>query len=391
MSTAVASTPAPLPKPIRLGFIGFSPNSGWGGQTHGSALLDPEVREHYKLVAVGTSNPTSAAASATHFTKVFKTPVQGFSDAKTLAEWDEVDLVAVSVKCPLHYDVLKKVIEAGKPFFIEWPFGRNAKETEELVNLAKEKGVQGWVGLQGRQSPLFRKVGKAIKEGKIGKVHNVNVLHRIPLEQQTWVQFTPESHRYHTKRENGATSITIFNGHFIDTILETLGDTFSKVSARGEKHFPTTTLIDDYGRPIETLPTYLPDHFTINGVLKKSGAWVTITVTHGLPSHSSRSSQRYTIDVDGEEGTVRVEGGPSYPSFGDPHTVLLNGQNVTLGLGEGRRYTSVVDFLKQGWLEFAKGKEGGGYFADLETALVHRKAIGAIEDSLAEDGRWIEL
>ena len=37
----------------------------------------------------------------------------------------DVDLVAVSVRVPWHYDLVMAGLRAGKPVFCEWPLGAN--------------------------------------------------------------------------------------------------------------------------------------------------------------------------------------------------------------------------------------------------------------------------
>jgi predicted dehydrogenase len=76
----------------------------------------------------------------------------------------------VSVNVPQHYDLIRPALEAGKDVFSEWPLARNVKEAEELVQLAKEKGVRTMVGLQARQNPSILKAKEIVASGKIGKV-----------------------------------------------------------------------------------------------------------------------------------------------------------------------------------------------------------------------------
>lgn len=71
---------------------------------------------------------------------------------------------------PLHYDLIRPALEAGKDVFSEWPLARNLKEAEELTALAKEKGVRTMVGLQARQNPSILKAKEIVASGKLGKI-----------------------------------------------------------------------------------------------------------------------------------------------------------------------------------------------------------------------------
>jgi len=66
------------------------------------------------------------------------------------------------------------VIVGGKPFFHEWPAGRNTDETREIATAAHTRG-----GLQGRSSPTVKKVKEIIASGRIGPVHSVTVVHLL--------------------------------------------------------------------------------------------------------------------------------------------------------------------------------------------------------------------
>lgn len=88
----------------------------------------------------------------------------------SIAQDPNVDIVAVSVNVPQHYDLIQPALEAGKDVFCEWPLARNAAQAEELVNLAKKKGVKTLVGLQARQSPSIIKAKEIVSSGKLGKI-----------------------------------------------------------------------------------------------------------------------------------------------------------------------------------------------------------------------------
>ncbi|TFK21053.1 NAD(P)-binding protein [Coprinopsis marcescibilis] len=383
------TSPNTQTSPIRVGFIGLSA-AGWAANSHGFTLLDPKVQAKFKLVAVGTSNPTSAAASAETYSNKLGWEVRGYgaSDVEQLVSLDDVDLVAISVKSSDHLEVTKKVIAAGKPFFLEWPAGRNVAETEGLARLARERSVKSLVGLQGRQSNIFKKIKNVIASGKIGKIHAVNVNLLFPRELQAWAPVTSYHYRHITNVENGTAVVVTAMGHFLDTLIDTVGP-LAKVSARGTKLFPLTTILGPDGQPLEQVPSALPDHFTINGILKDSGAWVSLTVRLWLPLTPGR--RQFTVDIDGDEGSVHVETNNFMISGQDPDVVLLNGEDLVLEEGDGPKFTVVGDFLKSALFAYAKGKEGGGVFADIEDALRHRKLVAAIQDSLLTDGVWVDL
>jgi len=142
--------------PIQVGFIGLS-KTGWASTALAPSML--QFKDKYALKAVSTSSPESASASAEKYTNELGYPVKAYhGDASQIANDSGVGLVVVSVKAPLHRALVLPAIEAGKDVFIEWPAGANLKETTEIADAARQKGVKTIVGLQGRHSPVITKV-----------------------------------------------------------------------------------------------------------------------------------------------------------------------------------------------------------------------------------------
>lgn len=106
-------------RPVNVGFIGLSA-TGWAADTLASALLDPRLKYDFKLVAVSTSSPSSAAASAKKYSADAGHEVKAYSGSSANISSDPgVDLVAVSIKAPLHRGVALPALERGKKLFIE--------------------------------------------------------------------------------------------------------------------------------------------------------------------------------------------------------------------------------------------------------------------------------
>ena len=71
--------------------------------------------------------------------------------------------MAVSVKIPDHFALVKKAIGAGKDVFVEWTPGNGLEETKRIEELAREKGVRVLVGAQGPHGSAIRKVRVSAK------------------------------------------------------------------------------------------------------------------------------------------------------------------------------------------------------------------------------------
>ncbi len=142
----------------RIGFVGLS-SDGWAARASVPPLLSPLLSSKYTIAAVSTRSQSSAIQSAKVWSEKTGRDVKAFyGDVSQIANDPGIDLVAVSVKTPDHFDAIMPVIDAGKDFFLEWPLGRNLQEARLIHDAAKRKGVRGLIGLQGRMSPTLQKV-----------------------------------------------------------------------------------------------------------------------------------------------------------------------------------------------------------------------------------------
>jgi predicted dehydrogenase len=145
-----------MSSPINVGFIGLS-KTGWASTALAPAML--QHKDKYTLKAVSTSSPESASASAEKYTKELGYPVIAYhGDPSRVAGDPDVGLVVAAVKAPNQMAAVLPAIEAGKDVFLEWPAGANLKETTEIADAARRKGIKAMVGLQSRHSPVIRKV-----------------------------------------------------------------------------------------------------------------------------------------------------------------------------------------------------------------------------------------
>ncbi|KAF8153423.1 NAD-binding Rossmann fold oxidoreductase [Crassisporium funariophilum] len=374
-----------MSKPIRVGFVGLSA-TGWAATVLGPALVAPTLKDEYNLTAVSTTSDASSKASAQTYTKKLGHPVKAFfGDTSKIASDPDVDFVAVSVKAMFHKDAVLPVIEGKKPFFIEWPAGRSTEETVEIAEAARRQGVKSMVGLQGRHSRVIRKVKEIVSSGALGAIRSTYVVALIPREFNLWAPFHNEEVLYLSKKENGATLLQIPIGHQLDLITHVLGD-FSKVSAMANSVYPITTVVDKSGKPVEppkTFETTTPDHYAFTGVLK-SGAMVNAFWRLGYKSTEGRTKLLW--EIDGEEGTIRIESDgmmAAMTSMQDPD-LYLNGKKVDLGEGEGGSLHNVTE----GWKEYAKGEEGE--YATIEDAVKNHQLLDAIQRSY-EEGKTVNL
>ena len=210
-----------MPDPTRVGIVGATVTpggSGWGANAHVPAL---HVLPDYELRAVCTAHEETATASAERFGAEL-----AFHDMDDMVQRPDIDLVVVSVRVPLHHQLVMAGLRAGKPVFCEWPLGATLAEAEEMADLARERGLRTAVGLQARSDPSIRYARDLIAQGFIGEVltANLSVMTQAVLERGP-------GRIWQAVRANGANPLTIPGGHAIDALCSILGEVV-ELSAR---------------------------------------------------------------------------------------------------------------------------------------------------------------
>lgn len=150
----------PESNPINIGFVGLSAK-GWAATTLAPPLFAPPLSSKYTLVAVSTTSPESAEASAAKYSQLTASEkgVKAYhGSAESIARDKDVGMVAVAVKPMYQKDAAMKVIESGKDLFVELPVGRNMGETKEICEAARKKGIKTMVGCQMRFAGFATKV-----------------------------------------------------------------------------------------------------------------------------------------------------------------------------------------------------------------------------------------
>lgn len=234
---------------IRVGIVGASPDRGFASVAHIPAL---QALPSLQIVAVCTTRPESAEATAKHF----DIPL-AFSDPQKLAQHSDVDLVTVCVKVPDHYGPVMAAIDAGKHVYCEWPLGRDTDEAVRMLDAAKRKGVRHAVGLQGRVSPAINYARDLIAQG------------------------------------NGANLLTITGGHQIDALCYCLGE-FRELAAFVVSQ-RDRILVDETG---EVVAKTSPDQLAVNGIIGEA-AVVSFQIRGGM----ARGTE-FLFEIHGDEGDL---------------------------------------------------------------------------------------
>ena len=242
---------------IRVGIIGANPDRGWGSQSHIPALRS--LPNDFEITALSTSRRESADAAG----KRFGVPL-AFDNAHDLVDSPDVDVVAVTVKVPHHFELASAALDAGKAVYCEWPLGNGLKEAETLAALAKKKGVLAVAGLQARAAPPVAYVRDLIGQGYVGEVLSTTLIG----SGMGWGRTVEPFNAYLNDKRNGATLLSIALGHAADALCYCLGEVreLSATMTTRRKFF--TVAGTSEGKPMAS-----EDQVAVNGLLDRGAAF----------------------------------------------------------------------------------------------------------------------
>lgn len=126
-------------------------------------------RDDVELVGVCDSKP-EAVARISH-----RHRVPGFSSIEELLEKAKPDAVTVAVPTSLHRSVAETVLKAGVHLLLEKPIATTVEEGREIVELAREHGVQLMIGHIERYNPAVQELRRRLQAGDLGEVYRVEV------------------------------------------------------------------------------------------------------------------------------------------------------------------------------------------------------------------------
>lgn len=277
---------------LNVGIIGLQPERSWAAWAHVPALR--ALSDRFEIAGVANSSRASAEAAAT----ACGLP-RAFADTDELVTSPDVDVVAVTVKVPNHYDLVVKALEAGKHVFCEWPLGNGLAQAEKLAELARRSGVVAVVGTQARVAPEVLYLRELLADGYVGEVLSTTVTGW----GRTWGPTVEslDTSGYLLDVTNGATLLTIPLGHTLAALRDVLGDVTTVSSVLTRRREQVQVL--DTG---DTAPLSAPDQVLVTGRLA-CGAPLALHYQGGSP----RGTHGLVWDIHGSDGDIRVTGNPS--------------------------------------------------------------------------------
>jgi len=144
---------------VNFGVIGY----GYWGPNVARNLANLDGSQ---LLAIADLSPSARvrALKAHPSVRILADPIE-------LIRYPDIDAVAVVSPVWTHYELTKAALLNGKHVFVEKPFTSNAKQGEELINLALQKNLRIMVDHTFLFTGAVKKIHQLIEEGTLGKLY----------------------------------------------------------------------------------------------------------------------------------------------------------------------------------------------------------------------------
>jgi len=150
-----------MTKPIKVGVVGCG---YWGPNL---------VRNFRSLSGCSLEMMCDISVERLKHLKSLYPEVRGESNFDRMLNNSGLDAIVVATAVRMHHSMAKASLEAGKHTMIEKPMALSSAECEELIEIARKKGVVLMVGHTFLYSPSVRKVKEIVDRGDLGEIRYI--------------------------------------------------------------------------------------------------------------------------------------------------------------------------------------------------------------------------
>jgi predicted dehydrogenase len=140
---------------------------------------------------------------------------------------EDIDCVHICTPNNLHYEMAKSALETGKHVVCEKPLATTVAEGEELLELAKAKGIIHAVHFNIRYYPLVRQMKLMREKGELGEIYSI-----IGSYLQDWLFYeTDYNWRLEPELSGKSKAIADIGSHLMDLLEYISGLKITEVMA----------------------------------------------------------------------------------------------------------------------------------------------------------------
>jgi predicted dehydrogenase len=214
----------------RLGFLGV----GWIGRSRMQAVVEADIAD-----IVGLADPSREMAAEAQ---------KLAPDAALLATLDDildfgVDGVIIATPSAMHAEQSIRALSRGASVFCQKPLGRNAMESQAVVDAARKADKLIGVDLSYRYTEGMQRIREIVRAGELGHVFAVDlVFHNAYGPDKPW---------FYDRTQSGGGCVMDLGVHLVDLALWVLefpdvAKVTSQLFAGGELLPPAPERVEDY-------------------------------------------------------------------------------------------------------------------------------------------------
>lgn len=95
-------------------------------------------------------------------------------DFETVLNDESVDVVAIATPVSTHYELAKRALLSGKHVLVEKPLASSSGQGQELIEIARDRGLVLFVDHVFLYSPAVRKMSELCRKGELGDIRFID-------------------------------------------------------------------------------------------------------------------------------------------------------------------------------------------------------------------------
>ncbi len=328
-----------------------------------------------------------------------------YQDYKAMLEAENLDVVHNCTPNRFHYEINRYAFDKGVHVYCEKPFTITTQQAEELITIAREKGMANGVNYNYRHNAMMQEMRHRVVSGEAGPIF---LVHGCYL--QDWLMYdTDYSWRLDTEVGGQARALADIGSHWFDLAQFAVG---SKIQAVYAKLLTVMPVRQKPAGPVESFAAAKEGEYTPYDVTSDDACLIQVRFANGVygsltvsqVSGGHKNDLRLTVDCgnyelaweqeDADRLQVSSRRGGKQLIYASPNTVAKEIRHYA-PLPEGHA-VAWCDALKNGFRAFYQSLDDGTYrqetqgYATFRDGLEIMQIVEACMES-NRTGQWVTV